>query len=93
MRARLTSKGQITLPKPLRTALSIGTGDNVQFSIGTDGGVLLCKLSKPGMSAGCGAKFAKHTVSPSSHSDVEKAVADAMARRMHTSNASGNDEG
>lgn len=29
--ATLTSKGQLTLPAPVRTALGLGTGDRVEF--------------------------------------------------------------
>jgi AbrB family looped-hinge helix DNA binding protein len=35
----LTSKGQITLPKQVREQLRVGTGDTVEFVIGTDGEV------------------------------------------------------
>jgi AbrB family looped-hinge helix DNA binding protein len=84
IRARLTSKGQVTLPKPLRVALSLGTGDNVQFSITPDGGVTLSKLPRPGVSAGCGVRFAIRNVPPSSRADIDRAVAEAMANRMNS---------
>lgn len=84
VRARLTSKGQVTLPKLLRVALSLGTGDNVQFSITPDGGVTLSKLPRPGVSAGCGARFATRTVPPASREDIDRAVAEAMANRMNS---------
>ena len=35
--AKVTSKGQITLPAPLREALRISTGDKVVFSVTPDG--------------------------------------------------------
>ena len=37
--ATLTSKGQITLPKPVRDHLRVDTGDTVDFLIGSDGEV------------------------------------------------------
>jgi AbrB family looped-hinge helix DNA binding protein len=35
--ATLTSKGQITLPKPIRQLLKLETGDTVDFIVGSDG--------------------------------------------------------
>jgi AbrB family looped-hinge helix DNA binding protein len=37
--ATLTSKGQLTLPKPVREHLKVSTGDAVDFIIGADGEV------------------------------------------------------
>ena len=39
--ATLTSKGQITIPKKVREALGLETGDSVAFRIGEDGTVTL----------------------------------------------------
>ncbi|HIJ97602.1 TPA: AbrB/MazE/SpoVT family DNA-binding domain-containing protein [archaeon] len=39
--ARITSKGQITLPKDVRQALGVGTGDEVEFIIYENGPVLV----------------------------------------------------
>ncbi|MGI8619006.1 MAG: AbrB/MazE/SpoVT family DNA-binding domain-containing protein [Gemmatimonadaceae bacterium] len=36
-RAKLTSKGQITVPKPVREALGIHPGDRVNFRVREDG--------------------------------------------------------
>lgn len=41
MEAVITSQGQVTLPKPLREALDLGTGDRVTFVIDEDGTVRL----------------------------------------------------
>ncbi len=37
MESRLTSKGQVTIPKAMRDALSIGPGDTVRFFKNIDG--------------------------------------------------------
>lgn len=40
MAARVTSKGQITIPKAVRDALGLGTGDLVYFQVRGDDAVL-----------------------------------------------------
>ena len=47
MEAILSSKGQITLPKPLRERLHLNTGDRVEFLLGDDGRVELVPASAP----------------------------------------------
>jgi antitoxin PrlF len=39
--ATVTSKGQITIPLPVRNRLRLKTGDRVDFALQPDGGVLL----------------------------------------------------
>ena len=39
--ATLTSKGQVTIPKPVRDALGLETGDRVQFRTAPDGSIRL----------------------------------------------------
>lgn len=39
MATMLTSKSQLTLPKPIRDYLKVGPGDRVEFRIGGDGSV------------------------------------------------------
>jgi AbrB family looped-hinge helix DNA binding protein len=39
--ATLTSKGQLTLPKPIRELLKLGAGDRVDFIVEADGVVVL----------------------------------------------------
>jgi len=41
MDAALTSKGQITIPKAIRTHLGLGPGDRVKFFVHPDGTVVL----------------------------------------------------
>lgn len=41
MESTITTKGQITLPKDIRTALHLKTGDKVMFEEQGDGGYIL----------------------------------------------------
>ncbi len=52
LKARVTTKGQVTLPKPLRDSLGIREGDHVSFCVESPGQASLVKLSAPGSSAG-----------------------------------------
>lgn len=39
--ATITSKGQVTIPKPIRDALGVVTGDRISFTVQPDGTVRL----------------------------------------------------
>lgn len=43
MASALTSKGQVTIPKKIRDALRLAPGNRVEFSVNTDGQVVLHK--------------------------------------------------
>ncbi len=45
MEATITAKGQITLPKPLREALHLKTGDRVLFEEQEDGGYVITPIT------------------------------------------------
>ena len=45
--ATLTSKGQITIPLPVRTALGLETGDRVEFVETGDGQYAIAAATKP----------------------------------------------
>lgn len=47
MLARLTSKGQLTLPKSLRDRLHLREGDKVEFVVHDDGRVELIPVTAP----------------------------------------------
>lgn len=44
VRAKVTSKGQVTLPKPIRDALGLDDSSMVEFEL-TDGGALLTPVA------------------------------------------------
>lgn len=45
MATTVTSKGQVTIPKPIRDKLGITTGTAVDFRMDADGRVVLLKLA------------------------------------------------
>jgi len=42
----ITSKGQVTIPKAIRDALHLSTGDKINFIVNKDGEVLIKPVSK-----------------------------------------------
>lgn len=44
MATTVTSKGQVTIPKPVRDRLGIEPGSRVAFELATDGRVVLVKI-------------------------------------------------
>jgi len=51
MATRITTKGQVTLPKKARDALHVCPGDRVEFSIDASGSVIVYKALPPQVSA------------------------------------------
>jgi antitoxin PrlF len=47
MATKVTSKGQVTIPKPVRDRLGITAGSAVDFRIDADGQVVLQKVAGP----------------------------------------------
>lgn len=51
MATTVTSKGQVTIPKPVRERLGIQPGNAVDFELAADGRVVLVKVDgRPGVS-------------------------------------------
>ena len=46
MAMTLTTKGQVTIPKPIRDRLGIGPGSAVEFEIGEDGRIILSRADR-----------------------------------------------
>jgi AbrB family looped-hinge helix DNA binding protein len=75
LQSKVTSKGQITLPKQIRSQLAIWTGDRLEFSMEKSNRISVRKKSAPGSSAGCGKPFL-----PSGHKPVSMAQMHACIR-------------
>jgi antitoxin PrlF len=49
MAVTVTSKGQVTIPKPVRDRLGINAGSKVDFEVGEDGRAFLRRVGKHAM--------------------------------------------
>ena len=47
MATKVTSKGQVTIPKPVRDLLGIEPGSHVEFRRAADGGIVIEKADHP----------------------------------------------
>lgn len=47
MLSTMTSKGQVTIPKPARDALHLSPGDRVEFVLDDDGRLFLLSATRP----------------------------------------------
>ena len=73
-RATLTSKGQLTLPKEIRSRLGVAAGDQVEFAVGDDGSITVAAARRSarrlfGMLAAAPSE-------PVSIEDMDRAIAD-----------------
>lgn len=85
MQAKVTSKGQVTLPKPLRTQLSIRSGDRLEFSLEKPDRISVRKKRAPGSSAGCGRRFLKKETPAVSVEEMDKAIGRAIRKKQSAS--------
>ena len=72
VQAKVTSKGQLTLPKALRKSMGIRTGDKIWFKMTSPTEANLSMASVPGSSAGVLSHLAKSKAP--SITDMKKAV-------------------
>lgn len=59
IQAKVTTKGQVTLPKAIRQRLAIHAGDHIEFAVDAANQVCLRRIQSPGASAGCARPFLK----------------------------------
>ena len=62
LQAKVTTKGQITLPKAVGDQLSIQTGDRIEFSVEDGNKVSIHRMNAAGSSAGCAKQFLQPNV-------------------------------
>lgn len=46
LKARITSKGQLTIPKEVRRALGVGEGDNLLFEVNESGDKVTVRVAR-----------------------------------------------
>ena len=76
MQAKVTSKGQVTLPKRIRESLSIRAGDRLEFAIEPSNTILIRKKSYPGSSAGCAKHLMKPGQNPLTAEEMDEVIRD-----------------
>jgi AbrB family looped-hinge helix DNA binding protein len=75
MAAKVTAKGQVTIPKRIRDLLGIQAGCKVAFRLAEDGRVNLSKIDKESASGGQPNRFAVLRGSSSSGMSTEEIMA------------------
>ncbi|MCC5842566.1 MAG: AbrB/MazE/SpoVT family DNA-binding domain-containing protein, partial [Opitutales bacterium] len=81
LQSKVTSKGQITLPKQIRSKLAIRTGDRLEFSLETSNRISVRKMGAPGSSAGCGKPFLPSGHKPSSVEEMDDGIRKAVSAK------------
>ncbi|MEE4211285.1 MAG: AbrB/MazE/SpoVT family DNA-binding domain-containing protein [Parvularcula sp.] len=81
LQAKVTSKGQVTLPKQIRESLSIRAGDRLEFSLEPSNKISVRKKRKPGSSAGCAKHLIKPGQKPLTTEQMDDAIRDHMRKK------------
>lgn len=76
LRAKVTSKGQVTLPKTLRESLGLHEGDHVEFAVEAPNNASIRKSAVLGSSAGALKHLAKEK--PLSVEEMDEAIRQHM---------------
>jgi len=79
VRAKVTSKGQVTLPKTLRDTLGIHEGDHVEFAVEAPNNASIRKLAVSGSSAGALRHLAKSK--PLTVEEMNEAIQEHMRKK------------
>ena len=78
MEATITSKGQVTLPKPIRDRLDLRAGDRIAFSMEDDGRLLVTPVTGSVMDL---AGMLPRPPVPLSQEEMDEVVAQEAGRR------------
>ena len=86
LQSKVTSKGQVTLPKTLRSKLGIKTGDRLEFTLEAPNRASLAKKSNPGSSTGCGKRFLSADQGPATVEEMDAGIRKSVVKRFRASN-------
>jgi antitoxin PrlF len=78
----LTSKGQITVPKPIREHLHVAEGDQVEFAIAANGDVVMHRIT--GSVSALAGLFHRPNRKAVSLEEMDHAVEDAVIDKAGT---------
>jgi AbrB family looped-hinge helix DNA binding protein len=76
-KSTLTSKGQLTLPKEVRSRLGVAAGDQVEFTILDNGSITVVAARRP--ASQLYGMLATASAEPASIEDMDRAIADRAA--------------
>jgi len=82
LQSKVTSKGQVTLPKQLRSLLAIRTGDRLEFSLEKANRISVRKKRAPGSSAGCGRQFLAPGAKPATAAELREGTRKAIVAKF-----------
>lgn len=85
LQAKVTSKGQVTLPKQLRTKLAIRSGDRLEFEMDKPDRISVRKKRAPGSSAGCGRRFIRRKGKAVTAEDMDAGIRKAISQKYNYS--------
>ena len=85
LQAKVTSKGQVTLPKQLRTKLAIRSGDRLEFEMDKPDRISVRKKRAPGSSAGCGRRFISRKRKAVTTEDMDAGIRKAISQKHKSS--------
>lgn len=85
MLTTLTSKGQITLPAPIRAALKLDAGARLDFVLQGDGSIRVVPVSRDPLAIG--AVLPRPSRGPVTDADIRTAIAGRAAGRFTRSGA------
>jgi len=80
MLATLTSKGQVTLPAPIRAALKLDAGARLDFVLQDDGSIRIVPVSRDPLAVS--AVLPRPSRGPASGEDIRTAIAGRAAGRF-----------
>ena len=78
MEATITSKGQVTLPKPIRDRLDLKAGDRIAFSMEDDGRLVVTPVKRSVMEL---AGMLPRPAVPLSQEEIDELIVQGAVRR------------